>query len=200
MRLFRLPKSPMSVLPGAKQIKTIWFVLAGFLVVSGVICVLAGREGRWLILAECVLSAAAAVFHVRTFCRKAVGSVMSFFPTTCLLVAVRVLFKLIGIPSQLRLWFGSEIGFAISLAIPILFWAGFCLCTYFALMGKAKLMLPLAMLLFAFFYIFVEVNLRSFLEIARLILFLLLLWMPIDAVCFTSAPGFPGSGDEKPGL
>ena len=198
MRFFRLPKSPMNVLPGAKQIKTIWFVLAAFLAASGVLCVFNGRDGNWLALAECVLSAAAAVLHVRTFCRKAVGLVMSFFPTTCLLVAVRVLFKLIGSPS--RFGEGTESPFVLLLIIEILFWAAFCLSAYFALMGKAKLMLPLAMLLFAFFYIFVEVNLRSFLEIARLILFLLLLWMPIDAVCFTSAPGFPGSGDEKPGL
>ncbi|MBQ4289723.1 MAG: hypothetical protein II719_00845, partial [Clostridia bacterium] len=139
MRLFRLPRSPMSVPPGAKQIKTIWFVLAGFLVVSGVICVLAGMEGRWLILAECVLSAAAAAFHVRTFCRKAVGSVMSFFPTTCLMAALRVLFKLIGIPS--RFGEGTESPFVLLLIIEILFWAAFCLCAYFALMGKAKLIL-----------------------------------------------------------
>ena len=186
MEFFRLPKSPMSVLPGAKQLRTIWFVLAGFLAASGVLCVFNGRDGNWLALAECVLSAAAAVLHVRTFCRKAVGSVMSFFPTTCLLAALRVLFKLIGIPS--RFGEGTESPLVLLLIIEILFWAAFCLCTYFALMGKAKLMLPLAMLLFAFFYVFVEFELRNFLEIARLILFLLLLWFPIDAVSFTSFP------------
>ncbi len=186
MRFFSLPISPMNVLPKSRQFQTVWFVLAGFLALSGILVVSSWGSGDWFSVAECMLSAAAAVYHVCVFSRKALQSVMSFFPTTCLLVLIRLLMKLIGIPSRFEDGTGSPL--TVFLVIEFLFWIGFCVCTYFALMGRAKLILPLVMLLFAFFYIFVEVEFRNFLEIARLILFLLLLWLPIDAVSFSSSP------------
>ncbi|MBQ8578523.1 MAG: hypothetical protein IJ449_11255, partial [Clostridia bacterium] len=66
------------------------------------------------------------------------------------------------------------------------FWVAFVLCTVRAICGQYKLIVPMLMLFFAFFYTFIKYDLRDFVSIASQVCLLLILWFPIDAVVFTS--------------
>ncbi len=66
------------------------------------------------------------------------------------------------------------------------FWVVFVLCFIRAICGKYKILLPMALLFFGFFYAFIKYDLRAFADILMRIFLLLCLWFPLDAVTFTS--------------
>ena len=183
MKLFSELTSPLVIRPNAKQLTYLLIFGALLVILQGYAAYSALFGGAYLSFVCAVLLIAAVVYHVVTVRRRARQDVTAILPPVALIGAVQILTKLLGFLSSLS---DVSIKGVLFLLLESAFWVAFVLCTVRAICGQYKLIVPMLMLFFAFFYTFIKYDLRDFVSIASQVCLLLILWFPIDAVVFTS--------------
>ena len=176
--------SPLVMRKDAKQKIYTLIVLVPCLLFEAYAAVRAFSPFSFAVTAEALVMAVLAVFHgYRVFVRMP-RDVTALLPSVLLISAARIVFK---IPAYVS---GLSDGFSLSGLFlflgEICFWIAFAHCTVRAVCGKYKLIVPMILLFFGFFYTFIKYDLHAVCQIGAQICLFLMLWFPIDASAFTT--------------
>ena len=191
MTLFPRFTSPLVIRPKAKQLN--YLVLAAVLYLALSIWNIVQALSAADILAACVALPMifVTVWHVYRIRRYAERDVTAMLPSVIVIGGVQILIRLLRfvltLPAQTLLS-------VLALLAECVFWAAVVYCVIRAVCGQYKLLVPLALLFFGFFYVFIKHDLRQFDDIAAQVCLLLMIWFPVDAVAFTS---LYGSSDQN---
>jgi len=191
MTLFPRFTSPLVIRPKAKQLN--YLVLAAVLYLALSIWNIVQALSAADILAACAALPMifVTVWHVYRIRRYAERDVTAMLPSVIVIGGVQILIRLLRfvltLPAQTLLS-------VLALLAECVFWAAVVYCVIRAVCGQYKLLVPLALLFFGFFYVFIKHDLRQFDDIAAQVCLLLMIWFPVDAVAFTS---LYGSSDQK---
>ena len=176
-------KSPLVIRPKPRQFVYLLLTLIGYLALQGWRCVQSVMLPDIPSLLCSLLLMATAVFHVHRVRRYAQADVTEMLPTIIMLAAVIILTKIIG-------FFASLSSFSVSLLlyliVEVIFWCAVVVCSVRAVCGRYKLLVPLLLLFFGFFWAFIRFELRELDEILVILCHLLFIWFPVDAIVFTS--------------
>lgn len=183
MKGFPKFKSPLVVRPKSKQFTYLLLVLIGYLALQGWRTVQAVIALELLSAVCNVLLIAAAVLHVYRVRRYAEGDVTEMLPTIIILCGTVMLTKVLGFLASLSVFSLSSL---LYLIVECVFWCAVIFCSIRAVCGRYKLLVPLLLLFFGFFWPFIRFELRQLDVILTVICHLLFVWFPIDAIVFTS--------------
>lgn len=176
-------KSPLVVRPRPKQFVYLLFVLIAYTALQGWRIVRAILSFDIIAAVSSSLLIAAAVFHVYRVRRYAERDVTEMIPTMIILAGSVMLTKLLT-------FLGSLSSFSVSsllcLLVECIFWCAVVVCAVRAVCGKYKLLVPLLLLFFGFFWPFIRFELRQLDVILVVVCHLLFVWFPVDAIVFTS--------------
>ena len=176
-------KSPLVIRPKPKQFLYLSLTLIGYLALQGWRIFRGVGNADILAILTSVLLCAAAVFHVIRVRRYAQADVTEMLPTIILLAGVIMLTKIVGFVASLSAFSVSAL---LYLIVECVFWCAVIICSVRAVCGRYKLLVPLLLLFFGFFWAFIRFELRQLDEILVILCHLLFVWFPVDAIVFTS--------------
>lgn len=183
MKGFPKFKSPLVVRPKPKQFVYLLLVLIAYLALQGWRTVRAVMTFDPAAVICNALLIAAAVFHVYRVRRYAEADVTEMIPTVIIFCAAVMLTKLIGFLCALSSFTVTSL---VYLLVECAFWCAVIVCSVRAICGRYKLLVPLLLLFFGFFWAFIRFELRQLDEILVILCHLLFIWFPVDAIVFTS--------------
>lgn len=183
MKGFPRFKSPLVIRPKPKQFLYLLLTLIGYLALQGWRCVQSVAALDITSLLCSMLLMVITVFHVYRVRRFAQTDVTEMLPTIIMLGGVIMLTKVIGFLSSLS---SFSISLLLYLIVECAFWCAVIVCAIRAVCGRYKLLVPLLLLFFGFFWAFIRFELRQLDEILVVLCHLLFVWFPVDAIVFTS--------------
>lgn len=183
MKGFPKFKSPLVIRPNPKQFIYLLLTLIGYLALQGWRVFRAVTSFDFLTVVTSVLLMAVAVWHVYRVRRYAEADVTAMLPSIIVLGGVLMLTKLAGFLASLSAFTLSSLGY---LLVECAFWCAVIVCSVRAVCGRYKLLVPLLLLFFGFFWAFIRFELRQLDEILVILCHLLFVWFPVDAIVFTS--------------
>lgn len=183
MKGFPKFKSPLVVRPKPKQFVYLLLTLIGYLALQGWRVFRAVTAWDLLTVVTSVLLMAVAVWHVYRVRRYAEADVTEMLPSIIVLGGVLMLTKLAGFLVSLSAFTLSSL---VYLLVECAFWCAVIVCSVRAVCGRYKLLVPLLLLFFGFFWAFIRFELRQLDEILVILCHLLFVWFPVDAIVFTS--------------
>ncbi|MBO5649529.1 MAG: hypothetical protein J6S76_06405 [Clostridia bacterium] len=175
--------SALVVRPKPKQFSHMTIVLVLYLATQIYRTVSAIRQAN---VTDAVLAAAMiapSVWYTVHIRRYAEANVTEMIPPIAILGAARILCKIVAFFAMLPAFSVSAL---LILLAECVFWVTVVVCATRAICGTYKLIVPLTVLFFGFFWPFITLDLRRFGDILAVVLELLLVWFPLDAVTFTS--------------
>jgi len=183
MKGFPRFKSPLVIRPNPKQFLYLLLILIGYVALQGWRTVQAILNLDLLTVICTLPLMALSVWHVIRVRRRAQADVTEMLPTIIILGGVIMLTKIVG-------FLGSLSSFSVTLLIYLIvecvFWCAVIVCAVRAVCGRYKLLVPLLLLFFGFFWPFIRFELRELDRILEVICHLLFVWFPVDAIVFTS--------------
>ena len=183
MKGFPKFRSPLVIRPKPKQFVYLLLTLIGYLVLQGFRVFRAVTSLDVLSFITSALLMAVAVWHVYRVRRYAQKDVTEMLPSIMILGGTLILTKLIGFLCSLSAF---SIASLIYLLIECAFWCAVTVCSVRAVCGRYKLLVPLLLLFFGFFWAFIRFELRQLDEILVILCHLLFVWFPVDSIVFTS--------------
>ncbi len=183
MKGFPKFKSPLVVRPKPKQFLYLLLVLIAYIALQGWRTYQAVMSFDIIAAVSSILLVTAAVFHVYRVRRYAEGDVTEMIPTIIILAGTVMLTKLIGFLCALSSFTVTSL---VYLLVECGFWVAVIVCSVRAVCGRYKLLVPLLLLFFGFFWAFIRFELRQLDEILVILCHLLFVWFPVDAIVFTS--------------
>jgi len=183
MKGFPKFKSPLVIRPNPKQFVYLLLTLIGYLALQGWRVFRAVTAFDFLTVVISVLLMAVAVWHVYRVRRYAEADVTEMLPSIIVLGGVLMLTKLAWFLVSLSAFTLSSL---VYLLVECAFWCAVIVCSVRAVCGRYKLLVPLLLLFFGFFWAFIRFELRQLDEILVILCHLLFVWFPVDAIVFTS--------------
>ena len=183
MKGFPKFKSPLVIRPKPKQFVYLLLTLIGYLALQGWRVFRAVTSFDVLTVVTSVLLMAVAVWHVYRVRRYAEADVTEMLPSIIVLGGTIMLTKLIGFLCSLSAF---SVPSLLYLLVECAFWCAVIVCSVRAVCGRYKLLVPLLLLFFGFFWAFIRFELRQLDEILVILCHLLFVWFPVDAIVFTS--------------
>ena len=183
MKGFPVFTSPLVIRPKAKQLIYLLLIGIAYILLQGYTAFHAAVSFDWITLIASVLMIFCAAYHIIAIRRGAEKDVTVIIPPVIVISAAQILIKLMHFFTSL-----SDFGWKslIILLAECTFWAAAVFCIAKAVCGRYKLIVPLILLLFGFFYAFIRYELRDIVNLVSQLCLLLMLWFPVDAVVFTS--------------
>ena len=176
-------KSALVIRPKPKQFTYLVLTLIAYLGLQGWHTVQAVMSLDILSAVLDLLMIAVAVFHVYRVLRYAQADVTEMLPTVIILSGVQILCKIIAFLISLSAFSVSGL---LYLLVECAFWAAVIVCSVRAVCGRYKLLVPLLLLFFGFFWPFIRYELRQLDQILVILCHFLFVWFPVDAIVFTS--------------
>ena len=176
-------KSALVIRPKPKQFTYLVLTLIAYLGLQGWHTVQAVMSLDILSVILNLLMIAVAVFHVYRVLRYAQADVTEMLPTVIILGGVQILCKIIAFLISLSAFSVSGL---LYLLVECAFWAAVIVCSVRAVCGRYKLLVPLLLLFFGFFWPFIRYELRQLDQILVILCHFLFVWFPVDAIVFTS--------------
>ena len=183
MKGFPKYASPLVIRPKPKQFVYLLLTLIGYLALQGWRVFRAVTAADILTVVTAVLLSAVAVWHVYRVRRYAQNDVTEMIPSMIVLGGVLMLTKVVGFLTSLSAFSVSAL---VVLLVECAFWCAVLFCAVRAVCGRYKLLVPLLLLFFGFFWAFIRYELRQLDEILVIVCHLLFVWFPLDAIVFTS--------------
>ncbi len=183
MKGFPKFKSPLVIRPKPKQFVYLLLTLIAYLALQGWRVFRAVTSLDVLTIVTSVLLMLVAVWHVYRVRRYAQNDVTEMLPSIIVLGGALILTKLIGFLCSLSAFSVSSL---LYLLVECAFWCAVIVCSVRAVCGRYKLLVPLLLLFFGFFWAFIRFELRQLDEILVILCHLLFVWFPVDAIVFTS--------------
>ena len=176
-------KSALVIRPKPRQFLYLSLTVIAYLALQGYRIFRAVGNADILAILTSVLLCAAAVFHLYRVRRYAAADVTEMLPTIILLAGVIMAAKVLGFVTSLSAF---SISALVYLMVECAFWCAVTVCAVRAVCGRYKLLVPLLLLFFGFFWAFIRFELRQLDEILVILCHLLFVWFPVDAIVFTS--------------
>ena len=176
-------KSPLVIRPKPKQFLYLTLTVIAYLALQGWRCVQAALSFDLISVICTVLLMASAVLHLYRVRRYAQADVTEMLPTIIILGGVIMFSKVISFVGALS---SFSIAALLYLIVECAFWCAVIICAVRAVCGRYKLLVPLLLLFFGFFWAFIRFELRQLDEILVILCHLLFVWFPVDAIVFTS--------------
>lgn len=183
MKGFPQFKSALVIRPKPKQFTYLLLTLIVYLALQGWHTVQAVVALDILSAVICILMIAAAIWHVVRVRRYAQTDVTEMLPSIIVLGGVQILCKVITFLCSLSAFSVSAL---LYLLVECAFWAAVVVCSVRAVCGRYKLLVPLLLLFFGFFWPFIRYELRQLDQILVILCHFLFVWFPVDAIVFTS--------------
>ena len=183
MKGFPKFQSALVIRPKPKQFTYLLLTLIAYLGLQGWHTVQAILAFDILNALLCVLMIAVAVWHVCRVLRYVREDVTEMLPTIIILGGAQILCKIITFLCSLSAF---SISGLLYLIVECVFWAAVILCSIRAVCGRYKLLVPLLLLFFGFFWPFIRYELRQLDQILVILCHCLFVWFPVDAIVFTS--------------
>ncbi|MBQ3065163.1 MAG: hypothetical protein IJC98_02900 [Clostridia bacterium] len=183
--MITLPRfsSPLLIRPKSKQLRHMVFVYVLLAAMQAYIIITAISKADAFAIISSILTLSAATYHTVTIYKNAAKDVTSLIYPVILTGIVRVLLLVTGFLLQIP---NVGLSAVAALLAESLFWAALVFCVIRAVCGHYKLLVPLALIFVALFYVCIKYNFQQFSETFTHICTLLLIWFPVDAVVFTS--------------
>lgn len=181
--------SPMVIRPGARQLKeTVLFsifylILQGYTVVTS--CIPLGTFQPFPFFYSLGMFFLT-IWYLYCVKKKAEKNCTAFLMPMLLICSFQVLYKLILLVFSI---FQHEKSFSTTLIHTVIesaFWLFLAFFIARAVCGRSKILIPMLFLFFGFFYLFTQVTIRDIYRLASCLFLFLILWLPLDAIVFTS--------------
>ena len=183
MKGFPRFKSPLVIRPKPKQFLYLLLTLIAYLALQSWRVFRSVQTNDILSAVLALPMIGVAVWHVYRVRRYAQADVTEMIPTIVILGGTQIACKVIAFLASLSSFSVSAL---LYLTVECVFWAAVVVCSVRAVCGKYKLLVPLLLLFFGFFWPFIRYELRQLDQILVILCHFLFVWFPVDAIVFTS--------------